>query len=456
MFDLRPTTTTPGHRCGPRGAILAGSLLVLVASAARAEEGFVSLFDGKSTAGWVQRGGKAVYSVEDGALVGRTVLGEKNSFLCPPRDYADFVLEFEVLVDPSLNSGVQVRSASRPEYRAGVVHGYQVEIDPSAGGYSGGIYEEQRRGWLTSRSDDPAVRSAFKAGEWNLYRVEASGDRLRTWVNGVAVADLVDGVARSGFIGFQVHEAKQAGLAVRWRNVRIRELPRAAAGLTPNTLTDLEREQGFELLFDGRSTWGWRSARDKDFPKGGWEVHGGELSVLESGGAEARNGGDIVTDRKFAAFELKLEFRLTAGANSGIKYYVDPELNRGPGSSIGLEYQLLDDERHPDAKAGRDGNRTLGSLYDLIAAASDKKVRPIGEWNEARIVSRGRHVEHWLNGTQVLAYERGTPEYRSLVARSKYVVWPGFGELREGHILLQDHGNRVSFRNVKLRALKPE
>src|SRR3972149_8988767 len=116
MFDLRPTTTTPGHRCGPRGAILAGRLLVLVAPAARAEEGFVSLFDGKPTAGGVQRGGKAVYSVEDGALVGRTVLGEKNSFLCPPRDYADFVLEFEVLVDPSLNSGVQVRSASRPAY----------------------------------------------------------------------------------------------------------------------------------------------------------------------------------------------------------------------------------------------------------------------------------------------------------------------------------------------------
>jgi hypothetical protein len=113
MFDSRPATTTPGHRCGPRAAFLAGSVLVLVASAARAEEGLVSLFDGKSTAGWVQRGGKAIYSVEDGALVGRTVLGEKNSFLCPPRDYADFVLEFEVLVDPSLNSGLQVRSASR-------------------------------------------------------------------------------------------------------------------------------------------------------------------------------------------------------------------------------------------------------------------------------------------------------------------------------------------------------
>ena len=438
-----------------RRAILIGSIL-LFSPLASGEDVFASLFDGQSTAGWVQRGGKAVYAVEDGALVGRTVLGEKNSFLCPPKDYADFELEFEVLVDPKLNSGVQIRSASRPDYRDGVVHGYQVEIDASERGFSGGIYEEQRRGWLTSTDGAPASRKAFRVGEWNQYRVEANGDRLRTWVNGVAIADLVDGVARTGFIGFQVHEAKEAGLAVKWRKIRIKELPRAATGLTPNTLTELERSQGFELLFDGRSTWGWRGAREKEFPKGGWEIQDGELRVLESGGAESRNGGDIVTLRKLRAFELKLEFRLTEGANSGIKYYVDPDLNQGPGSSIGLEYQLLDDARHPDAKAGRGGNRTLASLYDLIAAAPDKPAKPIGEWNEARIVSRGRHVEHWLNGTKVLEYERGTPEFRRLVAESKYKVWPGFGELAEGNLLLQDHGNRVSFRNVKLRELAPE
>ena len=416
----------------------------------------MDLFDGKSTADWVQRGGKAVYTVEDGALVGRSVPGEKNSFLCPPREYADFVLEFEVLVDPKLNSGVQIRSASRPDYRAGVVHGYQVEIDASERGASGGIYDEQRRGWLTSTDFAPASRKAFKVGEWNHYRVEASGDRLRTWVNGTAIADITDGVTRSGFIGFQVHEAKEAGLTVKWRKIRIRELPRAATGMAPNTLTDLERSQGFELLWDGRTSWGWRSARDKAFPKEGWEIRDGELRVLESGGGEARAAGDIISERKFAAFELRLEFRLAQGANSGIKYYVDPEINQGPGSSIGLEYQLLDDERHPDAKQGKGGNRTLASLYDLIAAAPDKPVRPIGEWNQARIVSRGRHVEHWLNGAKVLEFERGTPEFRRLVAESKYKVWPGFGELPEGHLLLQDHGNRVSFRNVKLRELKPE
>lgn len=431
------------------------TLLVLV-RAGHADEGFVTLFDGKSTAGWVQRGGNASFAVEDGALVGRTVLGEKNSFLCPPKDYADFVLEFEVFVDPKLNSGVQVRSLSTPGYRNGVVHGYQVEIDPSERGYSGGIYDEQRRGWLASPAHDPVAQKAFKVGEWNRYRVEARGDRIRTWVNEVPVSDLTDGMTRSGFIGFQVHQAREAGLVVKWRAIRIKELPRAATGLVPNTLSEAERAAGWRLLWDGRTSWGWRSAKGKEFPKQGWQIEDGELSVVETGGGESRAGGDIVTEDAFAAFELELEFRLTAGANSGIKYYVDTGLNQGEGSAIGLEYQLLDDERHPDAKAGRDGNRTIASLYDLIAAAADKPVNPIGEWNRARIVSRGRHVEHWLNGAKVLEFERGGDEFRRLVAISKYKIWPAFGEKPSGPILLQDHGNRVSFRNLKLRELKPD
>ena len=133
----------------------------------------------------------------------------------------------------------------------------------------------------------------------------------------------------------------------------------------------------------------------------------------------------------YAAFDLKVDFRLTPGANSGIKYYVDTELNKAEGSAIGLEFQLLDDAAHPDAKMGRDGNRTLASLYDLVPAAAGKKAKPIGEWNEARVVSNGRHVEHWLNGAKVLEYERGSEEYRRLVAASKYKVWPAFGETPE-------------------------
>jgi hypothetical protein len=228
----------------------------------------------------------------------------------------------------------------------------------------------------------------------------------------------------------------------------------AAADSPPNTLTDAEKQQGWKLLWDGRTTKGWHSAKGPGFPKEGWEIRDGVLSVVETGGGESRAGGDIVTDAAFAAFELKVDFRLTRGANSGLKYYVDTDLNKGEGSAIGLEYQLLDDAVHPDAKMGRDGNRTLASLYDLIPAAAGKKTRPIGEWNEARIVSDGRHVEHWLNGAKVLDYERGSEEFRKLVALSKYKVWPSFGERPRGPILLQDHGNRVSFRNVKIRELK--
>ena len=434
-------------------ALLVSACALALGSAAAeaADGGLVPLFDGKSMQGWIQRGGKAAYTVEEGALVGRTVLGEKNSFLCPPKEYADFVLEFEVWVDPTVNSGVQIRSESKPDYREGVVHGYQIEIDPSQRAWSGGIYDEQRRGWLQNPKDKPEAQKAFKIGEWNRYKVEANGDRLRTWINDVPVSDLVDGMTRSGFIGFQVHAAKEAGLTVKWRNVRLQELPRAQTGLSPNTLSDQERAEGWRLLWDGNTSWGWRSAKAKEFPKQGWEIKDGVLSVVETGGAESRAGGDIVTEASFAAFELKLDFRLTPGANSGVKYYVDTELNKAEGSAIGLEFQLLDDEKHPDAKLGRDGNRTVGSLYDLIPAAAGKNAKAIGEWNEARIVSDGKHVEHWLNGAKVLEFERGSEEFRKLVAISKYKVWPSFGEKGNGPILLQDHGNQVSFRNVKFR-----
>jgi hypothetical protein len=228
-------------------------------------------------------------------------------------------------------------------------------------------------------------------------------------------------------------------------------LPR---GASPNTLTEAERAAGWRLLWDGRTGSGWRSAKGGEFPKQGWEMKDGVLSVVETGGAESRAGGDIVTVESFPAFELQVDFRLTPGANSGIKYYVDTELNKAEGSAIGLEYQLLDDARHPDAKQGREGNRTLASLYDLIPAPATKPTRPIGEWNTARIVSDGRHVEHWLNGAKVLEYERGSEEYRRRVAGSKYKVWPAFGERPAGNILLQDHGNRVDFRNVKIRVPK--
>ncbi|HMG02244.1 MAG TPA: DUF1080 domain-containing protein [Edaphobacter sp.] len=222
---------------------------------------------------------------------------------------------------------------------------------------------------------------------------------------------------------------------------------------TSNNLTRQEAAQGWHLLFDGKTSNGWRSIHNSSFPSNGWEVKDGMISVTEHGGEEGGNAGDIITTRKYANFELSVDFRITTGANSGIKYFVDPDLNKGEGSAIGLEYQILDDAVHPDAKKGNGGDRTLASLYDLIPAAKNKPVRPIGEWNTARIVVRGAHCEQWLNGVKVVEYERFTPQFRKLVAESKYHVWPGFGEAHDGYILLQDHGFPVSFRNIKIREL---
>jgi hypothetical protein len=174
--------------------------------------------------------------------------------------------------------------------------------------------------------------------------------------------------------------------------------------------------------------------------------------VLASGGGESTAGGDIVTEAMYDNFEVKVDFKITEGANSGIKYYVDTELNKGEGSSIGLEFQILDDERHPDAKLGNhEGSRTVGSLYDLIQADTSKHMHPIGEWNTAHIVSKNNQVEHWLNGVKILEYERGSEDFLQLVSESKYKDWPNFGMLEKGNILLQDHGDLVSFRNIKIK-----
>jgi hypothetical protein len=226
-----------------------------------------------------------------------------------------------------------------------------------------------------------------------------------------------------------------------------------AAEQAPNTLTKQETNDGWKLLFDGKTTNGWRGAKLEKFPDFGWAIESGALTVQESGGAESRHGGDIVTVDQYGNFELSVDFKLTPGANSGIKYFVvGIEPNR-PGSAIGLEYQVLDDARHPDAKEGINGNRTLGSLYDLIPASADKPVKPIGEWNQARIIVDGKHVEHWLNGKKILEYERGSKAFLAHKAQSKFKNMPGFGEAPEGHILLQDHGNRVSYRNIKIRVI---
>ena len=415
-------------------------------------------------AGWHVTGGKAAYDIDKGELVGHASPGSTNSWLVSDAQYGDFILEFDALTDPALNSGVMIRGQSRPDYRDGVVHGYQTEIDPSSRRWSGGLYDEQRRQWLYTLGRNDPARRIFRSGAWNHYRVEAIGTRLRTWVNGVPAADIVDDMDARGFIAFQVHAIPDAEAArrpeVRFRNVRIITDAPARHALAPtrleqqgwlsNRLSDGETREGWKLLWDGKTGAGWHGLKSTSFPTSGWSTAGGVLSV--------NGGGDIVTDRDYRNFELSVDFRLRPGANSGIKYLVDSNLLK-KGEAIGLEYQLLDDARHPDARMGRDGNRTLGSLYDLITARNlsdpdspGKRINPPGEWNRAAIVVRGDHVEHWLNGFKVVEYDRRSPAFRALVAQSKYAAVAGFGQGGQGPILLQDHGDRVDFRSIKIRA----
>lgn len=220
----------------------------------------------------------------------------------------------------------------------------------------------------------------------------------------------------------------------------------------PNTLSSQEQKDGWKLLWDGKTTNGWRGAKSTTFPDKGWIIEDGILKVLKSDGGESTNGGDIVTIQKYRNFILSVDFKITKGANSGVKYFVDTELNKGEGSSIGCEFQILDDERHPDAKLGVNGNRKLGSLYDLIPAKVSKPYRD-GLFNNATVIVKNNHVEHWLNGVKIVEYERNNQMWNALVAYSKYHIWPNFGNAETGHILLQDHGDEVWFRNIKIKEL---
>ncbi|MEI7588596.1 MAG: DUF1080 domain-containing protein [Chitinophagia bacterium] len=442
-----------------------------------AQNNFENLFNGKDLSGWVQYNGKAKYTVEHGEIVGRTVAHEPNSFLTTQKEYGDFTLELDFKVDPQMNSGIQFRSElydsndhcevtdKHTPYR---VHGYQMEIDPSARAWSGGIYDEARRGWLYPLEYNVAAKTAFKNNQWNHYKIEAIGNSIRTWVNGVACAHIIDNMTPKGFISLQVHAIENVndeGQEVRWKNIKIQTKNLKPAqtdnlfviNLIPNTISPDEQKNGVRLLWDGVSTKGWRGAGKKTFPDKGWVVKEGVLSIKGSNGRESNGGGDIVTVDEFHAFDLQFEFKITDTANSGVKYFVTEKENTG-GSAIGLEYQILDDDKHPDALMGSIGNRTMASLYDLIPALRIGAVRrekfPIGQWNRGRIiVFPDGKIEHWINGWKVVEYQRGTQYYYALVAKSKYVGWPNFGMAEKGHILLQDHGTDVSFRSVKIKEL---
>jgi len=444
-----------------------GACLASSAFSCQEQEKWEHLFDGETLTGWKSVGGDAPYSVEDGMIVGVMTKGTPNSFLITEREFGDFILELEFKLEgEETNSGIQTRSHLDAEANNGKgrVYGRQVEIDPSPRAWTGGIYDESRRGWLYALDLNESAKTAFRAGEFNHIRIEAIGNETRTWVNDVPASAVIDTIDPTGFIGLQVHSIpeKLDGLKVFFKNVRVQTenlKPKAfpsdvyVVNLVANELSEAEKAAGYELLFNGNDLQGWKGVKDDKVLEKNWTVENGVLSVVPGIG-----WGDIITERQYGAFDLSFEFRLTEGANSGVKYFavMQEEIPGKWGAGfVGLEYQILDDAKHPDAKNGRDGNRTLASLYDMIAPNPDPRARQrIGSWNRGRITARpdGR-VTHYLNGRKMVEYVRGSKEYLDLVAGSKYNVLDGFGLAEKGHILLQDHNDAVSFRNIKIREL---
>ena len=451
------------------GLIILMAVVSLNAIASRGT--WENLFNGRNLKGWERINGSAEYTVVKGEIVGTSKLNSQNSFLATTRTFGDFILEYEIIMDEGLNSGVQIRSESKREYENGRVYGYQVECDDSPRAWTAGIYDESRRGWLYPMEYNQPAKKSYRRGQWNVFRVEAVGNSIRTWLNGVPCANLVDGLTPIGFIALQVHAIgnaeANAGKTIRWRNIRIMtknlqafRMPMDSSvqevSYLNNTLTLHEKASGWRLLWDGKTTEGWRSAGLATFPEKGWTIEDGILSPNKGNN---KGGGDIVTLRKYRNFILEADFKITEGANSGIKYFIQSE--PGKKNTVGFEFQVLDDERHPDAKEGINGNRTVGSLYDLIPANSKnfdpaqpvKRINAIGQWNRARIEVNGNRVAHYLNGVKVVEIIRGSPSFREAIAKSKFSKSPGFGEFDDGYILLQDHGDEVAFRNIKIKEL---
>ena len=434
--------------------------LVFCLAVMNAQAQWQSLFNGKNLKGWKISGGTAEYYVEDGAITGvSTEVDNRNTFLYTEREYGDFILEFLFRIDDDFtyfNSGVQFRSHFRDNGR---MYGYQYEIDPTSRAWTGGIYDEARLGWLYPLTVNPEAQAAFRHGDWNKARIEAVGNRIRTWINGVPAADVLDAQDASGCIALQVHavyDNESVGKRISWKDIRIMtegleyevspETGIVQKNCIPNTISEKEAAEGWTLLWDGQTTNGWRGAKLDAFPEKGWTIENGVLKVLKGNGGESTNGGDIVTTRQYENFILSVDFKITDGANSGIKYFINSN------GSVGCEYQILDDENHPDAKMGFNGNRRLGSLYDLIPAQGWQYVDKYG-WNTARIVVRGNNVEHWINGHKILEYERGNMMWDTIVSHSKFARVKGFAADSEGYILLQDHNDEVHYRNLKIRIL---
>lgn len=428
-------------------------------------ENWQSLFDGKSLKGWTQFTGTGLFTVENDMIVGSTVKDSPNSFLVYDQHYSeDFVLEMETMMsDANTNTGVQFRSNFDPKGNKGqgLIYGYQLDIDPTERNWSGGIYDEGRREWLYPVSHNPKAQRLFTTNAFHKIRIECIGNTIKTWLDGNPVSYVRDTIrSNEGLIALQVHNVpkpENAGTKIYWKNIRIQTkhikpqpFPKGIymMNLQANQLEDYEKKSGWKLLFDGTTTKEWLAKDQNKYTNKGWKIKDGVLKTLPNSGQESNLWNDIISKKAYSAFDLSFDFKLTKGADSGFNYFVDQ--NRGSG----LEYQLIDDQENPDAK---NANHSLASLYDLIKAEKTARfVRLPNKWNHARIIVHpNRHIEHYLNGIKVLEYELGSKEFDNLLSKSIFKDESSISKTKKGHLLIQNKGNEVSFRSIKIRELKP-
>ena len=443
-------------------------VLTSKSSAQSSDNDWQVLFNGRDLTGWRELNGTHKWEVKEGMIVGTDVHGQPNGFLCTEKEYGDFILELEVSIDTLMNnSGIQFRSRSTTDYLNGRVHGYQMEIDPKPQRWSGSIYDEGgRRGWLYTTELNVPGKEAYKNNQWNKYRIECFGTTMRTWVNNIPISHLVDAELTTGFIGLQLHANNPTdppgGNQVRFRNIRIKSRGIKPSppddifvvNTIPNNLSLQEKTNKYYLLWDGKTSKGWEDAYSVGFPNDSWEINENGLTVKTSGDQSPVSGRDIITTNQFGSFILKFDFRLTKGANSGVKYFVEDLKNKSApvGKAVAaLEYQVVD-----DSMPGVTGNRTLGSLADLLESKKTRAhIKKTGEWNQGIIkVFPDKRIEYFLNGYKILEFKRGSAEYLDLVAKSKYKDLQSFGMAPKGHILLEGRGGVVSYRSIKIKELK--
>lgn len=390
----------------------------------RLKKGFVELYNGENLDGWTPLGGTCTFEASGDSIIGTTVKGSPSTYLSTTRDdYTDFIFTVEVKWEVDGNSGVMFRAQSKPGDKGEIVYGPQAEMEglENGRGWSGGLYGQSAGGWLYPLwlDDHKEVRDALKAGEWNRLTIKAVGKNIKTWVNGIPAANYKTDKYFKGFFSLQVHSGNKG--KIHFRNIKVKEIERKKKA----PLTDLFENGDFSA---------WTKTGGGPVGKG-WSIEDGVI---------IRDGllpGSINSKAEYKNFDLRFEWKISEGGNSGIKY-------RARGG-LGLEYQILDDQKHKDGKLP---SHRAASLYDLFQAPDDKPINPVGEWNTGRIVAKGNHIEHWLNGEKILVIEYGSDEWNEAFAASKYSKHEGFGSWT-GSIHLQDHQDKVWYRNVRIREL---